>query len=396
VTPVRDPESRSLRRMGRDVAELERRRREGEPGVRRRRDDEVAEEPATPDLAGWSDEELERIPLRAKHGRRRADAARRRAALAVADEAPAATPQTALVGTVVATSRGPCEVELAGGERVAAHLPKALARDDRGVLAVGDRVELARRPSGELAVSRRLPRASRLSRPDPFLPHRERVLVANLDLGVVVASLRQPPLSTGLLDRFLVALRHGGVTAALAINKVDLAGEEELDEALALLAPYRELGVPLALCSARTGQGLDTLRGWIAGRAVAFVGHSGVGKSSLLNALLPAAGAAVGEVSARHGKGRHTTSRATVYSLPDGARVVDTPGVREFGLWRLAPHELAVYFDEFDAFAPACRFSDCTHVHEPGCAVRAAAESSAISAERFATYLRILASFERD
>jgi ribosome biogenesis GTPase / thiamine phosphate phosphatase len=362
-------------------------------------DEPTAESP--PEIEGWSEEELERLPPREKHGGRRGDAARRRAARALASapaaESGAAGAPPVRVGFVVATSRGPCEIELADGTRCHAQLPKALARDDRGVLAVGDEVELELRTAGDLVVAKRLPRRSRLARPDPFQPQRERVLVANLDLGIVVASLRHPPLATGLIDRFLVALQHGGVAVAIAVNKVDLgAGDPGTSRALALLAPYRALGVPVALCSAHTGEGLDTLRGWLAGRTAAFVGHSGVGKSSLLNALLPGADAAIGGVAAGRGKGRHTTSQARVYRLPGGARLVDTPGVRELGLRRLAPRELAVYFDEFEPFAAECRFRDCSHVHEPECAVRAAAERSALAPERFATYLRILESFERD
>lgn len=396
--PTQDPDARHLRRFGRDLAELERRRRDGAPAGTDRPGDALDDAPPRA-LAGWSEEELERIPTRAKHGGRRAAEARRRANRLVAEAAPASAATTAAtprLGSVIATSRGPCEVELDDGAVVRAQLPKALARDDRGVLAVGDRVEVAARPSGDLAVTRRLPRASRLSRPDPTDPRRERVLVANLELGVVVASSRRPALSPGLLDRFLVALEHGGVAAAIVVNKIDLVDDAERRAAVALLQPYRELGVPVALCSARSGEGLEEVRGWFGGRRVAFVGHSGVGKSSLLNALAPGAGAVTADVSDQHGKGRHTTSGSRVYRLADGTRIVDTPGVREFGLWRLSPAELSAYFDEFAGFAGACRFRDCSHVHEPDCAVRAAAESSAIAPERFATYLRILASFERD
>ncbi|MCM2269410.1 MAG: hypothetical protein NDJ75_04870, partial [Thermoanaerobaculia bacterium] len=197
--PTQDPDARHLRRFGRDLAELERRRRDGAPAGTDRPGDALDDAPPRA-LAGWSEEELEQIPTRAKHGGRRAAEARRRANRLVAEAAPASAATTAAtprLGSVIATSRGPCEVELDDGAVVRAQLPKALARDDRGVLAVGDRVEVAARPSGDLAVTRRLPRASRLSRPDPTDPRRERVLVANLELGVVVASSRRPALSPG-------------------------------------------------------------------------------------------------------------------------------------------------------------------------------------------------------
>lgn len=402
MSPPREPDSRTLRRFGRDLAETEPGDGErsapvsGRRTAERRRDGEH-------DLTRLNDEELERIPHRERHGRQRPAPSTRRSARepsSIASAGVAVDPRqaTALVlGRVVATTRGPCEIELDVGGVVSAQLPKAMARAYRSHLAVGDRVELAERPSGDWAVARRLPRTSCLSRPDPFAPHRERVLVANLDLAVVVASLRHPPLSTGLLDRFLVALEHGRVGAAIAVNKADLeADDEEASATQALLAPYRELGIPLTFCSAKTGEGLETMRAWIAGRTVALVGHSGVGKSSILNALAPDSGATTGEVAAQRGRGRHTTSQARIYRLPDGARVVDTPGVREFGLWRLTPSELTTYFDDFAPFASRCRFNDCSHVHEPSCAVRQAVESSEISSARFATYLRILESFERE
>jgi ribosome biogenesis GTPase len=275
-----------------------------------------------------------------------------------------------------------------------AHLPKTLTLHQQSEIAVGDRVQLERRSSGALAVARLLPRTSRLSRPDPFYAHRERVLVANLDLAIVVTSVRRPVFVPGLVDRFLVALAHGDVPAALAVNKVDLVAEpRDADPEISALRPYFELDLPLVLCSAVTGEGIDRLRGLLAGRTAALVGHSGVGKSSLLNLLAPGSEAAVGEVSADHRHGRHTTTRARVYRLDDGTRLVDTPGLREFGLWRMSARELSAYFDEFAELAPGCRFADCTHDHEPRCAVRGAAERGELP--RYETYRRILDSLDR-
>jgi ribosome biogenesis GTPase len=399
VSPIRDPNARWVKRAQKSVVrgreEAERR------GGRNERDDDndtpagAALPPGPPER--WDDESLDAVPLREKHSGRRSDRAQRRFDR---QRVPAPEPATAQASggaveepaTVVGTARGPCQVELSDGTVIAAHLPKALARDDKSEIAVGDRVLLARRASGEVVVDRVLPRTSRLSRPDPFLAHRERVLAANLDLAVVVASLRRPPLATGLIDRFLVALAHGDLPALLAVNKADLA-EGDDDPELARLAPYRALGLPLVVCSARTGTGLAELGAAIAGKTVAFVGHSGVGKSSLLNALLPEAGAAVAEVSSGNTRGRHTTTRARIYRRGD-TRLVDTPGVREFGLWKMTPRELAGYFDEFGEAARACRFTDCTHSHEPSCGVRAAAERGEIAEERYRTYLRVLASLD--
>lgn len=364
------------------------------------------------------------LPLRQKRGQRRSEGTLRRAerlrAPPAETGAEAATtaetnaPALPGVALVVAISRGQCEVEW-GGEIALCQLPKALAMVQKSDLAVGDRLRVARRPSGELVVVQVLPRGSRLSRPDPLLAHRERVLAANLDLAVVVTALRKPALATGLLDRFLVALAHGGVPAAIVVNKYDLAELAEPAEAaeaavletvnetgapsasgrdpeLERLAPYRALRLPFLFCSARTGRGIEELRALIAGKTVVFVGHSGVGKSSLLAALSPELDVRVGEVSTMNARGRHTTTRARIYRLPQETRIIDTPGIREFGLWKLSREELALYFEEFEPLSPDCRFNDCSHSHEPRCAVREAAAAGALDANRYETYLRILAS----
>lgn len=401
MSPVRDPEDRSLRRMEKDLAHRkpapetsvgEPRRPEGESG-------DTGKGPrARLDATASLEEEFERLPKRERHGGRRSEAAARRLGrLRVEDRADVAAGAAELLpepATVVAVTRGQCDVELADGGAAVAYLPKALAELQRSEVAVGDLVQLERRPAGDLAVAHLLPRRSRLSRPDPFHAHRERIVAANLDLAVVVTAVRKPPLSTGLLDRYLVALAHGGVAAAIVANKADLVeSPRDEDPEVAELATYRKLGVPLILASARTGEGVEELRQLLAGRTVAFVGHSGVGKSALLNALSPEAGALVGEVSEAYRKGRHTTTRSRVYRLAGGTRVIDTPGIREFGLWKLSARELAAYFDEFQPLAVRCRFSDCSHVHEPACAVRAAAERGELP--RYATYLRILESLGR-
>jgi ribosome biogenesis GTPase len=157
-----------------------------------------------------------------------------------------------------------------------------------------------------------------------------------------------------------------------------------------VLTQYRTLGLPVVLCSAATGEGLDGLLDVTAGKLCVLVGHSGVGKSSLLNALDPDLALATGAVSEASGKGRHTTSSSALYELPNGARIIDTPGIREFGLWQQSREELRGYFHEFDAHAPGCRFADCRHTEEPDCAVKLAVEAGAIPAERYQAYRRVL------
>jgi ribosome biogenesis GTPase len=355
-------------------------------------------------LGDLDDADLDLLPSRERHGQRRSEGIGRRAGklrtappAAADDIVPAATADTLVPGeaVVVAITRGQCEIEL-GGETLVCHLPKALALAQQSELAVGDRIRAARRPAGDLVAAQVLPRANRLSRPDPFLAHRERILAANIDLALVVVAIRKPALAVGLVDRFLVALAHGGVPAAIAVNKVDLAeSDRSEDPELEALAPYAGLGVPVVLCSTRTGEGIDELRALLGGKTAVFVGHSGVGKSSLLRALAPEFEVRVAGLSSLNDRGRHTTTGARIYTLDDGVtRIVDTPGVREFGLWKMTPRELAAYFDEFDEFAVDCRFADCTHTHEPGCAVQDAVEAGRLAEARYDTYLRIFASLD--
>jgi ribosome biogenesis GTPase len=281
-------------------------------------------------------------------------------------------------GQVVSVTSGKCQVVNASGMFTCRNqLP----------VAVGDFVALA---EGH-RVKRVLQRRTWLSRPDPGNPRREKVVAANMDVVVVVVAAADPPLHPGLIDRYLIAIEQGGAAAAICVNKSELGVGEAIEQ---VLQPYRKLPAPIVICSARTGAGIDDLRAIIAGKLCVFVGHSGVGKSSLLNALLPGAGAATGDVSNVTGKGQHTTTRSQIYNLSGGARVIDTPGVREFGLWKLDPAEVRLYFHDFDEAAASCRFSDCTHLHEPDCEVRAQVEAGLISASRYERYRSICTATE--
>jgi ribosome biogenesis GTPase len=221
------------------------------------------------------------------------------------------------------------------------------------------------------------PRRTTLSRTDPANPLRERVIAANIDLLVIVASIDDPPFRPGLVDRYLIAAARGGAQPLLCVNKVDLAEPSRIAEAL------RPFQVPSVRCSTRTGAGLVDLRAMLAGNLAVVAGHSGVGKSSLLNALIGGDAHRTGEVSDGTGKGRHTTTSSTLIDLGSGARVIDTPGIREFGLGRVTLPELRAAFPEFDNLR--CRFADCTHRSEPDCGVREA------SPPRYAAWLRLAA-----
>ncbi|MGA2264928.1 MAG: ribosome small subunit-dependent GTPase A [Phycisphaerae bacterium] len=241
----------------------------------------------------------------------------------------------------------------------------------------------------------RQPRSSALVRPQPRsakrfdkyeTQHLEKVLVANVDQLLIVMSVRQPALRAAVVDRFLIVAERGELRPLLAINKIDLAKPPK-----ATLAGFDDLGLKTILCSALTGAGLEELRAALTGRRTVLAGASGVGKSTLINALIPDAAAATRPIRMRDERGRHTTAAARIYDLPPpaGGLVVDTPGVRELGV-DLAAAELPWYFPEFDAYAPSCHFRDCTHTHEPDCAVRAAVEANMIRPRRYESYLRIL------
>jgi len=236
-------------------------------------------------------------------------------------------------------------------------------------------------------------RTSVLSRPQPRSGKRreeheteflEKVIVANMDVLLVVAASAQPPLRRGLVDRFLIIAERGGMVPLLAINKIDLGLPPD-----GVLEGFEAMGLKAILVSAATRTGLEELRTALAGKRTILAGQSGVGKSTLINAIIPGAQAATNEIRMKDQRGRHTTSSAVIYDLSAGGMIVDTPGVRELGVY-MGVNELPWYFPEFDPFTAACKFRDCTHTHEPSCAVQQAVESGAIAARRYESYLRIL------
>src|SRR5690349_4015683 len=249
-------------------------------------------------------------------------------------------------------------------------------------LAVGDEVELERETRGDVfAIAEIHPRRSKLGRRTPGGGHGERIVVSNVDQVVVVFALVKPAPHPRMLDRFLVIAEANELAARIVINKVDLASESE---AQALFADYWRAGYPVHLTSTKEGgRGLEPLHEALRGKTSVLTGPSGVGKSSLMNALYPNLGLRVGEISESVNKGRHTTVGALLHPLPDGGFVVDTPGLREVGVWGLPPEQLDGCFPEFRPLVEHCRFADCRHQAEPGCAVREAVENGTVSAARY-------------
>ncbi len=293
--------------------------------------------------------------------------------------------------TVISVKAGKCTVITDDDQRVNCLLRPELAMSQRSDLAVGDRVLFSCSDDTFIVESVEL-RSAVLSRPDPHDNRIERVIVANIDVVVIVSSILSPALSTNLIDRYLLAVERGGITPVICINKMDLAaGESELIESMhEALEPYRKLGIDIILCSADSSEGIAQLKERLAGHLSVFVGHSGVGKSSLLNAIEPELSLETRDVRRTTRKGRHTTVSSNLYHLPGEITIIDTPGVRSFGLWQMAPGELRWYFNEFDEFADSCRFSNCTHTHEPGCAVKDALADNPALSRRYESYLNML------
>jgi ribosome biogenesis GTPase / thiamine phosphate phosphatase len=264
-------------------------------------------------------------------------------------------------------------------------LLRNLVIDERNIVVAGDQVWI--RPAGkdDGLIERVEPRHGVLTR---AARQKEHVLVANVDQLVIVGSLAEPALKPHLIDRYLVSAEQGHIAPVVCLNKSDLVEPADVQSLIGL---YAQLGIPTVLTSAKTGAGIAQLRELLIGRETVFSGQSGVGKSSLLNAIQPHLDLAVRDVSEATEKGKHTTTTAELMKLEFGGWVVDTPGIRQFDIWDVIPEELEGFFPEFRAYVPYCRFPDCTHTQEEECAIQRAVERHQISLQRYETYLGLFA-----
>lgn len=281
-----------------------------------------------------------------------------------------------LEGTVVAAHGRHYLIELADGST----LP-CFPRGKKSELACGDRVQLERSGEAQGVIDTILPRSSLLYRSNEF---RQKLIAANVTLVVIVVAT-EPSFSDELVTRCLIAAESQDIEALIVLNKCDLI--ERLPDAEAALSPFARLGYSILHLSA-LGE-VDALRTQLAGQTSVLVGQSGMGKSTLVNALVPTAGARTREISEALDSGRHTTTHATLYRLPDGAALIDSPGLQEFGLHHLSRSELEHGFREYRAWQGHCRFRNCRHDREPGCAIREAVEAGDVDASRHDTFLRL-------
>lgn len=270
----------------------------------------------------------------------------------------------------------------------------------KNLVAVGDFVHFEPKGEKEGTIAYVEERRSILSRADSLQRRKEQLIAVNIDAVLITTSVLLPQLKPPLVDRYIIAAQKGNMQPLIVINKIDLLKNPppttlpaDLEKERALyeefLKTYRALGIPLFPVSCTTGEGMEALKQALAGKASVFSGQSGVGKSSLINALIGTS-LAVGEIVAKTSKGAHTTSTTNLIPLVQGGFCIDTPGIKSFGLWDLSKQDLQLYFSEINERAPFCKFLDCAHMQEPDCAVKKAVESGEISSLRFASYCALM------
>lgn len=265
-------------------------------------------------------------------------------------------------------------------------------------IAVGDEVEIVVEDVQEESamIDHISERRNYVARVSPHNRRQHHIIASNLDQSILFATLRDPKTSQGFMDRFLISCEAYHIPAVIVFNKSDLYRKKELEKFAELKAIYEGVGYKVILASIEKGEGLDELKGLLANKTSLLSGHSGVGKSTFINTVFPEFDLRTQEVSSWSGKGLHTTTFAEMFDLPGGGQIIDTPGVREFGLVDISKQELSHFFPEMRALINDCQFNNCMHINEPGCAVKKAVNDGTVSVDRYASYLTILDTMEEN